>query len=142
MTKLRKKKHPFNLCYLTRLCCSKSNSTTVILRVCLHELLAENEPSAISYAWVDVHIFWHAIPHPFQTSSLVFHYFLSRLLMFHPPAPVLDGLHALVLWSSSVELSSLIHFAQRHYLYSYISPAEGSQHSNVNIKDSLLDTDK
>lgn len=67
---------------------------------------------------------------------------LSRLLMFHPPAPVLGGLHALSLWSNCigcVELSSLIHFAQRHYLYPYIPPAEGSQYRNFSIKYSLLD---
>lgn len=106
------------------------------------ELLTGNEPSTISCACVDTLIFWHVIPHSFQTSNLMFHYSSQGCLCSTPPAPVLGGLHALSLWSNCigcVELSSLIHFAQRHYLYPYIPPAEGSQYRNFSIKYSLLD---
>lgn len=107
-------------------------------------LLTGIEPSAVSCACVDAYIFWHVIPHPFQTSNFVFHYSSQGCLCSTPQLlSWITCSHAL--WSSCircVELSSLIHFAQRHYLYPYTSPAEGSQLRNFCVKDSLLDKNK
>lgn len=133
--------------HLRSCCClTKSwhslNSTTIIFKC----LWVTHRKRTINHflCMCGCYIFWHVIPHPFQNSNLVFHYSLKAAYV-PPPAPVLGGLHPLSLWSSSIgciELSSLIHFAQRHYLYPYIPPAEGSQYRNFNIKDSLLAKNK